>query len=199
MRINKSSVLDTQSFRVIKLRCSVAAWRDRIHSGDKYADVFFRDAELIQCLSTAGERGVSIILVLIKYISKSRTEAYFIEQPEDPARKPKLVHQHWEVMMPEDLSLSFPYIDFYPADVSFAGDIADEEDAIWPPLKLPNGGLVCAEFDLEQVKYRMKASLNDIGKAWAQTLVVMVRAGFVQLDDDQPTSVSVAPWHARDV
>lgn len=141
-------------------------------------------------------------LVLRKYGSKLRSEAYFMEISGESSDSPEVVREHWQYMMPDDLSQPFPYLAFNPLNDSDDGEsFWDEEcdDSDWPPLNLPNGKQVFPDGVFEQVEYKMSVSLNDIGEAWAQTLHVMHVSGFIELDDLGASMVSVAPWHARDV
>lgn len=199
VRISKRSVLDAQSFRLIQYRCSVAAWRDKLVAGDEYADFFFRDAELVRRLSETADRNTHMILILIKRQLFLRNEAYFIEMPNSADGEPRIVHEHWQAVIPENLSETFPYIDFHAVEESHLYDPPKEQELLWPPLELPNGDLVHPEFCHQHIKYRMKVSLNHIGRAWAQTLQMMEENGFIQVSDDLPSGVTVAPWHERDV
>lgn len=45
----------------------------------------------------------------------------------------------------------------------------------------------------------MAVTLDDIGKAGAQTLGVVEKAGFIEIDRAPAPRISVAPWHCRDV
>ena len=62
--ISKQSELDAQAFFLIKQRCSADVWKASIAEGEKFASVFFRDAELIRRISTAVERNVKINFTL---------------------------------------------------------------------------------------------------------------------------------------
>ena len=201
--IKKDSILDAQSFHLIKARCSLSIWRSRIAEGEKWAPVFFRDAEVIRRLSTAKQRNVHMYFVLRKHGAKMRSEAYFIEKPSKERGMPEIVREHWEYMMSDNLSLAFPYIEFDTLDEHEGNDdlflVDNGDDYAWPPLDLPNGKQVAPQGVFELVEYTMSVTLNDIGKAWAQTLDVMENAGFIELDEFGTSIVSVAPWHERDV
>lgn len=200
--VSKKSQLDEQAFRLIKDRRSVAAWQDRIAEGREYAPIFFRDANLIWRLSTAENRKASIKFILRKYGSKLRSEAYFSEEIQGSDAEPEIIRTHWQYMMPEDLTRVFPYVEFNPAE-GFDYDeddlLYDEEEWEWPAFELPNGKQVVPDGVFELVEYEMTAVLNDIGQAWAQTLGIMRDSGFIEIDEQNASSVSVAPWHVRDV
>lgn len=202
IHVQKESILDDQAFRLIKHRRSVAAWQDRIAEGQEYAAIFFRDADLIRRISTADERKVSIKFILRKYGSKMRSEAFFVEESEAGESEPEVIREHWQYMMPEDLERVFPYVEFNPDE----GHEYDEDDLWvdpeeweWPAYELPNGKQVIPDGVFELVEYKMTASLNDIGKAWSQTLAVMRDAGFIEINEKGASHISVAPWHGRDV
>ena len=199
VHVRKDSELDSQAFYLIKQQRSIEAWKGRIAEGNDFAHVFFRDAELIRRIDTAENRNVSIKLLLRKYGSKTRSEAYFIEASDEDNDEQETIRSHWQYMMPEDLSIPFPYLEFNPDndDDEFYWD--EDEDYEWPPLELPNGKFVYPDGVFEIVEYKMIVSLNEIGKAWAQTLSVMEDAGFIELDALGVSAVSVAPWHGRDV
>ena len=203
VHMSKESVLDAQAFFLIKRDRSIVSWESRIAEGSEFAHVFFRDAELILRVYSATERSVAIQLILTKYGSKMRSEAHFLEVSVNDNGKPELIREHWEYMMPDDLSETFPYLEFEPWDGSdydedtLFFDNVDESE--WPPLELPNGKQVIGDGVFEMGEYKMSVTLNDVGMAWVQTLHVMEKAGFVELGNLQPTMVSVAPWHARDV
>lgn len=200
--VSKNSELDAQAFYLIKRRRSAAAWRDKIAEGKQHANIFFRDAELIRRLSTIVDRNVTINFILRKYMSKLRSEAYFVEAADDSDEEPVVIREHWQYMMPDDLSWSFPYLEFNPYGEDDELEDAfwdDDENGDWPPLELPNGKEVYPDSGFEIVEYVMSVTLNDIGKAWEQTLCVMEYAGFIELNDTGASYVSVAPWHGRDV
>lgn len=200
--VSKKSELDAQAFYLIKQRRSVEAWRDRIAEGEKYAEIFFRDAAMIRRLSTAVDRNVTINFILRKYGSKLRSEAYFVEEVGDSDKEPEVIHVHWQYMMPEDLSRSFPYLEFNPFGEEDELENAwwdFDENGDWPPLELPNGKEVLPDGVFEIVEYKMSVTLNDIGQAWEQTLCVMETAGFIELNVSGASAVSVAPWNSRDV
>ncbi len=202
VHVSKQSELDAQAFYLIKQRRSAEAWQGRIAEGEQYAEVFFRDAELIRRLSTAVDRNVTVNFILRKYGSKMRSEAYFVEVVDDSDKEPEVIREHWQFMMPEDLSRSFPYLEFNPYGEDDELEDAfwdDDENSEWPPLELPNGKVVYPDGVFELVEYKMSVTLNDIGKAWEQTLCVMEDAGFIELIDPGASIVSVAPWHGRDV
>ncbi|MWD26885.1 DUF4365 domain-containing protein [Aquicoccus sp. SCR17] len=197
VHVNKDSILDDQAFYLIKQRRSVVAWQDRIQGGEEHGNVFFRDAVLIRRIATASDRGVVFKLIVRKYGSKMRSEAYFVEEDQEGQEEPEDVWAHWQFMMPDELDRVFPYLEFEPdEDLEYWEDDPDWE---WPPWELPNGKLVVPDGVFEEVEYRMIVALNDIGKAWAQTLEVMQSAGFIELADEGSSMVSVAPWHGRDV
>lgn len=203
IHMSKESVLDAQAFLLIKRDRSIASWQSRIAEGSEFAHVFFRDAELIRRAFTATERSVAIQLILRKYGSKLRSEVYFLEIPVNNNGEPKLIREHWQFMMPDDLSETFPYLEFEPWDGSEYNEdtqlFDDFDESEWPPLELPNGEQVIGDGVFEMGEYKISVTLNDVGVAWVQTLHVMEKAGFVDSGDLQPTMVSVAPWHARDV
>lgn len=200
--VSKESELDAQAFYLIKQRRSVEVWQDRIAKGEQFANVFFRDAELIRRLSTAADRNAAVKFILRKYGSKTRSEAYFVESVANSDNEPEVIREHWQYMMPDDLLRSFPYLEFNPDNEG--GDVEDafwddDEESEWPPIELPNGKKVYPDGVFELVEYNMAITLNDIGRAWAQTLCVMENAGFIELNDLGVSKVSVAPWHGRDV
>ena len=152
---------------------------------------------------SATERSVAIQLILTKYGSKMRSEAHFLEVSVNNNGKPELIREHWEYMMPDDLSETFPYLEFEPWDGSEYDEdtlfFDNVDESAWLPLELPNGKQVIGDGVFGMGEYKMSVTLKDVGMAWVQTLHVMEKAGFVELGNLQPTMVSVAPWHARDV
>jgi hypothetical protein len=192
--INKHNVLDEQAFYLIKQKQSIVAWQNKIEEGKDFAHIFFRDAELINRLAIAERQNISIKFVLKKYGAKTRSEGYFFDSDKE-------IRGHLEYMMPDKLELTFPYLDFNPEEgKDYDEDLyCDEDDTEWPPLILPNGKKVLPEGVFEMVDYSMVVSLNSIGKAWAQTLEVMILTDFIELDPTGTTMVSVAPWHGRGV
>ena len=199
IEVRKDSELDRQAFYLILIDNNVKAWKSRIHADEKYAYIFFRDADLIARLADAAKRKCEYTLVLRQYISKTRSEVYFLER-QHGQKDPQMVRSHWQFMMPsiEDV---FPYLSLAPC--------VDEDDASWEweqncdpewqPIQLSTGRLVYPEGSFETVEYCMTTALNDLGQAWHKTLKIMEAADFIEIDRRKPSSVSVAPWHGRDV
>lgn len=203
VHMRKDSILDEQSFNLIKTQCSLSTWRSRITESEKWGPVFFRDADVIRRLSKAKQRNVPMYFVLRKHGAKMRSEVDFVEKSSKETGTPEIVHEHWEYMMADKLSLTFPYIEFDTLDEHEGHDDLfpddDPDDFGWPPLELPNGKHVAPHGVFELVEYTMSVALNDIGEAWAETLDVMEKAGFIELNEFGTSIVSVAPWHDRDV
>jgi hypothetical protein len=198
--VSDDSVLDEQAFYLIKKNQSVEAWKDKIEQGDEFAHTFFRDTDVIWRLGDIADRGASASMVVRKYGSKMRTEVYFLEVK--PGDDDELIRQHWQFAMGDDLRTPFPYLDFDTEDDEDADWWADEDD--WdatghPALELPNGKIVQPSGVFEMVEYRVQIALNDIGKAWLQTLRIMEASGFIEINKESGGSVSVAPWHGRNV
>jgi hypothetical protein len=110
-------------------------------------------------------------------------------------------HQHWKVFMP-DLEIAFPHLEFEPDEEEEDdqwNDWDNDEIQEWAPLELSSGKHVYPDGGFEIVEYRVKVQLNNLGQAWLQTLDVMETAGFIEIDMDKKTFVSVASWHGRDV
>lgn len=201
IHLAKKNVLDTQAFQLMLRKQSISAWRTRIEDGEQYASVFFRDANLIKRISTAPDRDKSISFTVRKYGSKMRTEVHFSEVPKSGAGGTKIFHQHWQYMMGEDLVGTFPYLEFNPERETEEDNDWWEEDknSEWPNWELPNGKTVEPDGEFEIVDYKMKVTINSLGEMWLQTLNVMERAGFIELNEDRVTFNSVAPFHARDI
>lgn len=201
IHIDKKSELDAQAFKLMLRKQSISAWQTRIAEGEQHAAVFFRDANLIKRISSAPERGIWMSFVDRKYGSKTRTEVHFLEVPDSGIGDAVMIHQHWQYMMEEDLVGTFPYLEFNPESETDEDDDWWEEDEYseWPNWELPNGKIVKPDGVFEMVGYKMKVTLNPLGEAWLQTLNIMEIAGFIELDEDTATFVSVAPFHARDV
>lgn len=198
--ISKDSILDDQAFSLISKKRNVDAWRSKIADGDQHAEVFFRDANIIMRIRDAYQKGKSVQIIFVRYGSKMRSEVYFFTKDEDDTQCLKKIHSHWEYAMPDDLSISYPYLDFKKIDLS--EDKEDFDDNEWPEIPslfLPNGDEIKAEGAFERYEYDINVQLNDIGEAWAETLTIMEKAGFIEVDLTKSTGISVAPWHARDV
>jgi hypothetical protein len=195
--LDTKSILDEQAFYLILRNSNLKAWQKRIHDDESFANVFFRDAELIKRIATATKRKVDIIFTLRKYGSKMRSEIHIAECPRGGGEETE-VRQHWHFLMP-DIEIVFPYVTLSPDKEEDELNWGDDEDADWEPIELPSGKLVYPKGVFEMVDYRMKAKLNRLGKAWYQTLIMMEKAGFIEVDDQPGRFVSVAPWHSRDV
>lgn len=200
VEIDKKSPLDEQSLSLILRDNNLKAWQRRIHDDEQFARVFFRDANIIKRMGTASERNVETIFLLRKYGSKTRSEVHILERRIGSEMEEE-IHQHWHSFMP-DPEVVFPYLSLAPEcdEEDEFDDYWDEDEILeWHPLQLSTGKRVHPYGRFELVEYRMRAKLNDLGQAWLQTLEVMEAAGFIEIDMEAKTFVSVAQWHARDV
>lgn len=197
--LNKKSVLDDQAFHLMFRNHSMDTWASRIAEGDKFAKVFFRDANLIKRISTSQDRNVSMRMTLRKYMSKMRSEVHFGEVELNSSSEVELVHQQWYFMMPENLDMIFPYLDIKPLNEEEEDWWEEDEFPDFPPITLPSGQEVQPEGGYEITDYHMAVELNDLGKSWVKTLQIMEKCGFIEVNQDELGWVSVAPWHSRDI
>jgi len=200
--LDKESPLDDQAFSLILRNSNLDAWRGRLEGDNNYAAIFFRDAGVLKRVATAEERGVEIVFELRKYGSKTRSEVHLFERKIDGSGEDEEFHEHWHSFMPEPEDV-FPYLALAPEQEKDEDDLweewDDDEFPEWGPIELSSGKLVEPDGVFELVSYMMKATLNDLGKAWLQTLEVMEAANLIEVNMDEKGWVSVAPWHRRDV
>lgn len=227
VKVSKKNELDNEFFRAVLHGNLVPILRQSLRNeNDKEIARFLRDSSVVQWLSRCQQQGIQARLTVVKWMSKMRTEAYFEAREQDGDWE--LFRTHWQYSMGE-LALAFPYVKFTPETraemIHYPETIEDfdgHEFQIWHEsfiaietetgmeidddelegeclLELGDGEFSYGDMGGgEIVEHRLALELNEIGVRWAETLAVLVKAEVLSVDSE-PHTVSVAPWHARDV
>jgi len=227
VKVNKRNVLDGHFFQIVLDRNLIPVLRTTLRQeDDKGIARFLRDSSVVHWLHNCREEGRDARLMVIKWMSKMRTEVYFqtmtYEGEWDSFRT------HWQFSM-GDLSSTFPYLAFTPAleampvrwsetdedfdgtpfqvwhesfsvtDTSTGDELDDEEFDGECLLDLGNERYSYGDMGGgEIIEHRLAIDLNEIGERWAATLQVLVEAEVMSVEAE-PHMISVAPWHARDL
>jgi hypothetical protein len=225
VRVSKKNNLDSEFFRIVLNQNLVPALRQSFkQENDRDIARFLRDSSVVQWLANCREVGQEARVVVIKYMSKMRTEVYF--ESRLPEGEWEQFRTHWEYAMGQ-LSQAFPYLKFTPemsAELYRYSETIEDYDGrefeIWHEGFSVVDGATGEEleddfdgeclFDLgnnqysygdsgggEIFEHRIGIDLNETGERWAETLKALVGAEIISVDM-QPHSISVAPWHARD-
>ncbi len=197
--MSKQTILDEGAFKKIMTDNLLTELRAQIEGEDEEAQKFLRDSEIIRWLSLAEtDDQIKIRAMLIKYMSKTRTEVHFqrydVEEEEWVA-----IREHWQYML-RDIDQAFPYLELSACnkvEISEDGEWEDAEE-IDPEclFELPNGEISIAGHHVEIFAHYLNVSLNSIGRSWANTLTALENAEVIAVDMS-PKFLSVAPWHDR--
>nr|WP_153367032.1 DUF4365 domain-containing protein [Agrobacterium rosae] len=227
VKVDKRNVLDEHFFRIVLDRNLVPVLRSTLRREEETGIArFLRDSSVVHWLNNCREEGRSARLIVIKWMSKMRTEVYF--ESKSPEGEWEPFRTHWQFSM-GDLSSAFPYLAFNPAleampvrwsetdedfdgipfqvwhesfsvtDTSTGDELDDEEFDGECLLDLGNERYSYGDMGGgEMIEHRLAVDLNETGERWATTLQVLVEAEVMSVETE-PHMISVAPWHARDV
>lgn len=200
--VSLDSPLDEQAFQLILRNGAIDVLRKRFQGSDAEAKVLLRDVNFISRVGSLDTRKRRLVVRVVKYGSKMRTEMHFSEENADGSGQAEDVYAHWQFAMPhfED---AFPYLDFSAAEPverdedNWLND--DEENPEWPDIELRDGSVVSGDGVFEMGEYKLIARLNAIGQDWLKTIEFMQKADIIEVDTETKTVISVAPWHNRNV
>ncbi|MFA1677422.1 DUF4365 domain-containing protein [Rhizobium mongolense] len=202
VKVDKKNVLDDQFFRIVLDRNLIPVLRRTLSQEDDEGIArFLRDSSVVQWLLNCRGEGRNARLMVIKWMSKMRTEAYF--ESKVPVGEWEPFRAHWQFSM-DDLSSTFPYLTFTPAleamsvrwsevDEDFDGNPFEVWHQSFSIIETATGDeLYDEEFDSESlleignekysygdmgggemIEHRLAIDLNEIGEQWAATLQVL--------------------------
>lgn len=227
IKISKKNKLDDHLFSLIMQRNLVPALRTALaQENDSEIHRFLRDSSIVKWLVVSREAGLECRLVVVKYMSKMRTEAYFESRMSDGTWEK--MRSHWEYLM-DTINVVYPFISFEPkrkviacervvmdddddsavqsvvTDLSFAESDDDEffgEDEYIDGdclMEIGDGVYSYAEsLQGEHMIHELRIELNEVGQRWAEILKVLETAEVISVSTE-PHFIDVAPWHGRDV
>jgi len=226
VRVGKHNVLDDDLFRIIIQKNLTRVLKATL-ADESDADIrrFLRDSGVVKWIAECRKKRIPTRLTVYKYMSKTRTEAYFESQDADGEWQ--RFREHWQYMM-GDIDVAFPYLTFSPERRARISNWIDDEDSDGNPIWAGDITIVENEdddalvyddepldgecllsigendysygemFGGELIVHRIGIGLNDIGDRWAARIDVLEAAEVLSVVRE-PHSISVAPWHARDI
>lgn len=226
IKVRKENHLDDDFFRLALQKNLIPSLRGMLaQENDKLIARFLRDSSIVKWLSASQKSGSACRIIVIKYMSKMRTEVYFESQNDGGGWDQ--IREHWQFAM-GDLNIEFPYLALSPQRKAVIheriesidyGEYEDEhhvryihidesdEDDFWDEeemdyeclLEIGNGEYSYGEMHGgEAIMHNIKIDLNEVGERWASTLNALEESEIISVSVGFE-AVSVAPWHARDI
>lgn len=198
VRIETSCRLDQTAFFQILLENDSEAWAARFSHKRDDLKLAILHHELIARIRTKNTRKTEQRFIIRDWLSKTRIEVHLLEKKQNTENQ-EIVWQEWAFMRsPEDIEEAFPYLSLQATEES--GSEPWDDDVWFEVLHLQNGDTVYAEnCSGEIADFECHAELNDLGKDLAAWLEQMVLAGFLDVNFDKPTLISIAPWNYRGI
>ena len=195
--VSKKSKLDSQAFRLILQKNDVEEWRRALGNPNDNLDVCYRDYDLIWHLGTAEDRNVFHGLDFWDWVSKTRSQLYIYE--EDSENNKEVLREQWQYMgNVHQLEETFPYIEFFVDEEK--DNWWDEDDPDVPDITLANGDVMSGvNASYEYFAYECGVRLNDIGKEMFEWVNYLAEIKLIELSPGKNETISLAPWHSRDV
>ena len=197
LNVPKASILDEQAVDLILKQGEIKTWKSILSGDDTETGLCYRDFNLIYRINSAFDRKVVQKVLLRRWLSKLRSEIYFLEKILDEESDWQIIREHWEFMMGDFIEEAYPYIDFFDIDDD---QWWDDDDESFYLLELSNGEAIKGhEYSGEYVEYELGFKLNEIGKKMVQWINTLVSIGIIDLDVEQCSYIDIAPWHGRSV
>jgi len=219
--VSKDSILDEQAFDLILFKSDVEEWKKALGCDQDSSFFCRRDYDFIWNLGVAEERQVKHCAVVRTYLTKLRGEIHFLEYQSLESNS-KTLQEHFQFLMDlSDLEIQYPYLNFFDlgstdskSDFEVDGWDEQDPDIIFSPLVLSNGEKITGTKPCgnEFIEYSLGFQLNDLGVelvAMIQFLVKSellevnsdkrVKSELLEVNSDKSASISIAPWHSRDV
>ena len=201
IHISKESELDEQAFHLILKNSDLEEWKKALSSDDDNVKICLRDYDLIWHLGTAEDRNVEHRIMYMDWQSKTRGQLYIGERQIDSEDEWHTLREHWQYMMNiYDLEDSYPYIEFYAFEDEEYENWDEDDEYYSPSITLKNGDSVSGEdFSGEFFQYLMGLRLNEIGQEMFERVQSMSEVGLIEITPGKSETISIAPWHHREV
>ena len=208
VEVPKESVLDEQAFSIILRKGDINQWIKVLEITSDQASLCLRDYQLIFRIGTSVKRGFEQRLRFLDWLTKMRSEMYFEERKKGSTDKWTIIREHWQSKrFSDELEDMFPYLCFFPISpttrLTTEEEIEDwDEDGYYPEnrLTLKNGETLCGTmFGFEFVQYVLGYKPNQLGLQMFEWVKMMIKAGLLEVNSKEPSVISVAPWHRREV
>ena len=203
VEVSKDSVLDEHAFELILRKGDINQWIKVLEITSDQASLCLRDYQLIYSAGTVKKRGYEQRLRFWDWLSKMRVQMYFEERKASSSDKWAVIREHWQSKeISQSLEDMLPYLEFFPLSPTKRLGKFEYEDDDWLEnrLTLKNGEVLCGTmFDFEFVEYRLGYNLNELGFQMFDWIEMMVEANLLKVNLDEPSMISVAPWHYRAV
>ena len=202
VKVPKSSTLDEQAFSILLRFSEVAQWVKALGIAQEDALLLHRDHSVIHAVGTAHSRAMECGVRWKKWLSKTRHELSVVQRQVDFEGANddgwELIRDHWQYggIDPES---GYPYLDLS----SLEEDMWDDPDDDAAVYTLRNGSQVYGpNCSYEYCLFMFGAELNAYGKTLFGHIETLVKIGLLELralDEDGHGSISIAPWHGREV
>lgn len=194
--IPKSSEFDEQAVRLIISANDVDAWTKALETKKESAQLTRRDYSLIWHLGTANERNAEHRVRFMDWITKGRGQLYIQERVADADWEDLREHLQYMLMI-DGLEQIYPYIEFYSRNED---DDWDADYCDFDTITLSNGDTAYGEnCGGEYYLFEIGVRLNSMGIELFNFVLLLEKTGLVEIEPGTRETITIAPWHARNV